>query len=224
MAFSLRAQKYFVPGAALPAAMHSNVAILNPAAKFGFVSVHFIARKDEHADQSAMQTKRTTTMTMTNKIVGTALVASLALGLAAPASASGWGRGSGHMLRQEIAQLDRKVDRAAGRGMLSRSQTSEMRWNVDRVERKLDQYAANGVNGDEVHTIRLMIRNVDRKLAGELRENGYHGGYRERHAGRDDWRYEDRRDGYRGDDERYRGDRYDRSDDWRDSDRRDDRR
>ena len=137
-------------------------------------------------------------MTKTGKIAGTALVASLALGLAAPASASGWNWGN--QFRHQIEQLDRQVDRADRRGALSRRDASELRWHVDRLERKWQQSSYGGFNRNEVATLRQMIGNVERHIATQIRD-----GHR---LTRDD-RF-DRHDRY-GPDYRYdRHDRYDR--------------
>lgn len=144
-------------------------------------------------------------MTKTGKIAGTALVASLALGLAAPASASGWNWG--HQFRQQIEQLDRQVERADRRGALSRREASELRWHVDRLEQKLRQYSYGGFTRNEVGTMRQLIGNVERRVALEIRDDNRFAGYDRR----DDRHRFDGRDDRSGHDRRYeRDERYDR--------------
>ncbi|GEM_PF-1018251 len=108
-------------------------------------------------------------MTFTAKIAGSALVASLALGLAAPASAAPYGthaRGwnSGGELRQQIVQLDRQVDRARRSGILAGREGRQLAQRVDRIEAKWREFSYRGFTRTETRQIQTMIYEIERRI------------------------------------------------------------
>ncbi len=71
-------------------------------------------------------------MKFTAKIAASALAASLAMGVAVPASAAVWDKPG--ELRSEIAQLDRQIDRAEARRTISRREAAQLNAQVDRLQ------------------------------------------------------------------------------------------
>jgi hypothetical protein len=114
-------------------------------------------------------------MNIVNKIVGSALVASLALGVAAPASAATWGQGNA--LRQQIAQLDRQVDRAKDTHRLSNREAASLSWQVNRLDATWRSYARGGFTGIEVRTLDRQIDAVKRDLSRQARDGNRYGQY-----------------------------------------------
>jgi len=124
-------------------------------------------------------------MTNPKKIVASALAASLALGVAAPASAAVWNAGQ---LRQEINQLDRQIDRAEARRTISQREARQLDRQVDRLEDAFRAYARGGFTRYELASLnngidrvksqlRAERRDFDRR-AGEGRYDRHNGGYR----------------------------------------------
>ena len=108
-------------------------------------------------------------MTIAKKIAGSALVASLALGLAAPASAAPYGYhsqgwNSGHELRQQIAQLDRQVDRARRSGILVGREGAQLAQRVNRIEHKWYEFSHRGFTRTETRQIQVMIYEIERRI------------------------------------------------------------
>ncbi|HTN13906.1 MAG TPA: hypothetical protein VL094_03785 [Sphingomonadaceae bacterium] len=105
-------------------------------------------------------------MNKLTKLIAPAIAASLVLGAAVPASAAPWqGRNN---YRQEIAQLDRQIDRAQERRLISHRE-------ADRLERKVDQlrnlhvrYAKNGFTKTELRILDQRIYTVKRQIASEV--------------------------------------------------------
>lgn len=81
-------------------------------------------------------------MRITKALLAPALVASLALGGMAPANAAV--RTDGAALRSDIAQLDRQIDRAEARRIISGREAAQLDRQVDRLQATWRSYARGG--------------------------------------------------------------------------------
>lgn len=106
-------------------------------------------------------------MTSATKIVASALAASLALGVAAPASAAVWNPGE---LRQEINRLDRQIDRAEARRTISQREARQLDHQVDRLEHAFRHYARGGFTRYELASLDNGIDRVRIQLREERRD------------------------------------------------------
>ncbi len=129
-------------------------------------------------------------MNRLTKIIVPALAASLALGAAVPASAAP-GRSEGFGVRQEIQQLDRKIEQAEQRRLISRDEANKLDRSLNQVERLHQTYARNGLSRAELRTLDNRLDAVERQLTREIADRNGRGG-RDRY---DDHR--DHRDGHR---------------------------
>jgi septal ring factor EnvC (AmiA/AmiB activator) len=100
-------------------------------------------------------------MTTAKKIVASALAASLALGITAPASAAVFNAGS---LRAEIAQLDNRIDRAEARRTISHREAQQLDRQVDRLQDAFRAYARGGFTRYELASLNNGIAQVKRQL------------------------------------------------------------
>ena len=107
-------------------------------------------------------------MTTANKLVASALAASLALGIAAPASAAVFNAGS---LRQQIAQLDNQIDRAEARRTISHREAQSLDRQVDRLQDMFRAYARGGFTRYELANLDNRIDQVKRQLKLERRDD-----------------------------------------------------
>ena len=114
-------------------------------------------------------------MTNAKKIVASALAASLALGVAAPASAAAWNAPG--QLRQEIAQLDHKIDRAEANRTISRREAQQLDRQVDRLQDAFRSYARGGFTRYELASLNNGIDQVKRQLRAERRDSDRHADY-----------------------------------------------
>lgn len=119
-------------------------------------------------------------MNKLTKIVAPALAASLALGAAMPAAAAGWDRhGGGFGVKQQIQQLDRKIEQAERRHLISRDEANRLDRNLNKVERLHSTYLRGGLNRAELRTLDNRIDAVERQLSREIADrNGRSGRYR----------------------------------------------
>lgn len=120
-------------------------------------------------------------MTSAKKIVASALAASLALGIAAPASAAVFNPGQ---LRQEIAQLDNRIDRAEARRTISHREAQQLERQVDRLQDAFRSYARGGFSRYELASLNNQIESVKRQLRAERRDGDRwadNGRYGQRH-------------------------------------------
>ena len=106
-------------------------------------------------------------MTPAKKIITSALAASLALGIAAPASAAVYNAGG---LRQEIAQLDNRIDRAEANRTISRREAQQLERQVDRLHDVFRSYARGGFSRYELASLNNQIDSVKRQLRFERRD------------------------------------------------------
>jgi len=100
-------------------------------------------------------------MTNASKIVASALAASLALGIAVPASAAGYNAGA---LRSEIAQLDNQIDRAEARRTISHREAQQLDRQVDRLQATYRNYARGGFTRYELASLNNGIAQVRNQL------------------------------------------------------------
>jgi peptidoglycan hydrolase CwlO-like protein len=107
-------------------------------------------------------------MNIANKLVASALAASLALGIAAPASAAVFNAGS---MRQEIAQLDNQINRAEARRTISRQEAQRLDRQVDRLQDVFRVYARGGFTRYELASLNNQIANVKSQLRTERRDD-----------------------------------------------------
>jgi len=107
-------------------------------------------------------------MNRLTKIIAPVLAASLALGAAAPAFAAPWNTGGD--LRKQINQLDRKVDQAERRHLISRQEAGRLDRLVDQLENLHARYAKNGFSRTELRTLDQRIDTVDRQIDSEIRD------------------------------------------------------
>ncbi|MFZ1743185.1 MAG: hypothetical protein WAT93_10040 [Pontixanthobacter sp.] len=101
-------------------------------------------------------------------ILGPALVASLMLSAAAPASAASVNLNHGPML--EISQLDRQIDRALVTRKISRTEAAMFDRKVDQLRRTYHQYARGGLNRAELRALDRQISRVEAQLRHEMRD------------------------------------------------------
>src|SRR6476469_275194 len=100
-------------------------------------------------------------MTNANKIVASALAASLALGITVPASAAVYNPGS---LRAEIAQLDNQIARAEARRTISHREAQQLDRQVDRLQDSFRSYARGGFTRYELASLNNGIAQVKVQL------------------------------------------------------------
>lgn len=100
-------------------------------------------------------------MTKANKIVASALAASLALGIAVPANAAIYNAGS---LRAEIAQLDNQIDRAEARRTISHREAQQLDRQVDRLQDSFRSYARGGFTRYELASLNNGVAQVRNQL------------------------------------------------------------
>jgi hypothetical protein len=106
-------------------------------------------------------------MTFATRIAASALAASLALGIAVPASAAQW-NAPGQM-RQQIAQLDRQIDRAQANRMISHREARQLDQRVDNIRAMFNGYARGGFTRYELSNLDNRIDAVKRQLAVQAR-------------------------------------------------------
>ena len=121
-------------------------------------------------------------MKTATRIAISAVAASLALGVAMPASAAVYDRPG--QIRAEIAQLDRQIDRAEDRRILSRREAAQLNAQVDRLQAMFRSYARGGFTRYELASLDTRLDAVKRQVAIQARDGNRFG----RNDPRDDWR------------------------------------
>ena len=111
-------------------------------------------------------------MNRLTRIIAPALAASLALAIAAPASAAQWeGQRNSHGyaydngIGREIAQLDRQVDIAKALHQISAREAASLERKVDGLQRLYRVYSRNGLSRGELNVLDRRIDSVKRDLA-----------------------------------------------------------
>jgi chromosome segregation ATPase len=114
-------------------------------------------------------------MTPATKRVTSALAASLALGIAVPASAAAWNAPG--QLRQQIAQLDRQIDRAEANRTISRWEARQLDQRVANIRAMFNSYARGGFTRQELKNLDNRVDEVKRQLAIQKRDRTDAGRY-----------------------------------------------
>jgi len=106
---------------------------------------------------------------------GLALTAAAAA-LAAPASAQSW-QNNGHNSRhnqaansqiwQEIAELDRKIDRADWRNTISEREAAGLHRQVAELKRDYRRFSTNGLDRSEVRQLTQRSERIEQRLRSE---------------------------------------------------------
>lgn len=115
-------------------------------------------------------------MTKLTKLIAPALAASLALGVAAPASAGqayGYGKADvgGHELRSELRQFDRQIDAALYRHQITRKEAARFNTRLDRLQFQLNRFARDGLTRWEVNTIDNQLAALKHQLRRDIRQD-----------------------------------------------------
>ncbi len=112
-------------------------------------------------------------MKIATRIAASALAASLALGVAAPASAAVWDRPG--ELRSEIAQLDKRIDRAEARRIISHREAAQLNAQVDRLQSMYRSYARGGFTRYELASLDSRVDAVKRQIQVQARDDDRRG-------------------------------------------------
>lgn len=121
--------------------------------------------------------------------LGLALAAAIAAtGFAAPASAQYWqgnaahaghdrqDRVNGNKVWQEIAELDRKIDRADKRNTISQREANGLHRQVGELKRDFRRMSANGLDRSEARQLTQRTERIEQRLKNERRDrDGYRG-------------------------------------------------
>jgi hypothetical protein len=107
-------------------------------------------------------------MNPATKIIASAIGASLALGLAVPASAAQW-NAPGQM-RQQIAQLDWQIDRAHANRTISNREARYLDQRVYNIRAMFNSYARGGFTRTELNNLDNRIDEVKRQLRIQQRD------------------------------------------------------
>jgi hypothetical protein len=107
-------------------------------------------------------------MTAIPRIAASALAASLALGVAVPASAAAaYAPGQ---LRAQIAQLDRDIERAEARRIISNREAVQLDRQVNRLQVTYRDYARGGFTRNELAALNSRIGTLQRQVAVQARD------------------------------------------------------
>ncbi len=123
-------------------------------------------------------------MNRLNKLIAPALAVALTFGAAVPASAATWGQDA-RQLRSQITQLDRQIDRAEQRRLLSSREANQLERKVENLKDLHSRYARNGFTRAELRMLDQRIdtvkRQVDREIASRdgRRDNGWNNDHRD---------------------------------------------
>lgn len=102
------------------------------------------------------------------RLIAPALVASLALGAAVPATAAKWdGRND---YRQQINQLERQVQRAEQRRLISQREAQRLERQVEQLDRLHRTYSRGGFTKGERQALERRIDSVERQITREIRD------------------------------------------------------
>lgn len=93
--------------------------------------------------------------------------------LAVPASAAPYVHNAGK-LRGEIAQLDRQIDRAEQRRLLSRQEASRLERQVDQLRDQHARFARGGFSRAELRILDQRIGMLKRQLSREIADRDRH--------------------------------------------------
>ena len=102
-------------------------------------------------------------MNFTKTLLAPVLFAALAAGTALPVSAAAYG--NGNQLRRDISQLDRQVDQARARHVLSGREAASLDARVRTLDATWRSYARGGFTGAETRSLENRIDQVKRDFA-----------------------------------------------------------
>jgi hypothetical protein len=123
-------------------------------------------------------------MTALKYLAAPALLAIVATGMAAPASAAYYD--NGNHLRRGISQLDRQIDRLKDQRRISGREAAKLDNRVDRLEATWRSYSRGGFNNGEIRSLSAQIDAVKRDVARQANDannrayNGRSGEYHRR--------------------------------------------
>jgi hypothetical protein len=106
-------------------------------------------------------------MNIKNRLTLVAIAATMALGAAAPASAQAWNN-NGNQFRQQIAQLENRVDRNRG---ISNREARRLDNQISQLKAQYNQFARGGFTRGESQAMQRSIANVRQNLASQARDN-----------------------------------------------------
>jgi hypothetical protein len=91
---------------------------------------------------------------------------------AVPASAQTWRLGPAvhREIQQDINQLERRIDRAAARRVISRREATSLRRDANQLERTYHRFARNGLTRYEVAQLEAGVNRVHQRLRMERRD------------------------------------------------------
>lgn len=123
-------------------------------------------------------------MNILTKIAAPALAATLALGVAAPASAAHFDKPA--EIKQDIRQLDRQIDRALMRHQITRQEAYRFNAAVDRLEYRWRVFARGGFTRTELNKLDRQVDMLKIQLQREIRDDRFGGRDKDAHDRRDD--------------------------------------
>lgn len=106
-------------------------------------------------------------MKIARSFIAASLAAALTIGMVAPASAAphkNAAHNNSAAIRNQITQLDRKIDRAESRREITRREATQFDRQVERLETTWRSYARNGFTRSEINTLNTRIRTVENAL------------------------------------------------------------
>ena len=105
------------------------------------------------------------------KLVLSIAIASAAV-TAVPANAQSWrlSQSMHREIRQDINQLENRIERAADRGTISRREANSLRRDALHVKRLYYRYARNGLTRREVADLEWRVNRVQQRLRMERRD------------------------------------------------------
>lgn len=105
-------------------------------------------------------------MNSRNRIVASAIAATLTFGVAVPASAQAWH--NGHQFRQQINQLENRVDRNRG---ISNREARQLDRQIDHLKAQYNRFARGGFDRREAQVMHRLIADVRYSVTAQARDN-----------------------------------------------------
>ena len=106
-------------------------------------------------------------MNIRNRILASAIAATLAVGAAVPASAQAR-NSDGHQFRQQIAQLEHRVDRNRG---LSNREARQLDRQISQLKSQYNRFARGGFDRRESQAMQRMIADVRYAIVAQARDS-----------------------------------------------------
>ena len=99
-----------------------------------------------------------------------AAAAALAFGATAAQAQMGWAPGRPNMIRNQIEELDRRVDRADSRDRISEREAAGLRRDVRNLRYQFRDFRRDGLTRWEWRTLQRRIDNIRQRLRIERRD------------------------------------------------------